>query len=86
MKIYRIRHMNMKTRLASLVVVLATSGPLMSATETERLRALCEEQEMQIRQLEEKIARLTDTPPPSRPAPAAPAGLSRVPPASPPDS
>jgi LysM repeat protein len=66
--------MNMKTCLASLVVVFATSGPLMSATETERLRALCEEQEMQIRQLEEKIARLTDTPPPSRPAPAAPAG------------
>ncbi len=65
--------MKMKTCLASLVVVFATSGPLMSATETERLRALCEEQEMQIRQLEEKIARLTDTPPPSRPAPAAPA-------------
>lgn len=66
--------MNMKTCLASLVVVFAISGPLMSATETDRLRALCEEQEMQIRQLEEKIARLTDTPPPSRPAPAAPAG------------
>jgi LysM repeat protein len=62
--------MNMKTHLASLVVVLATSGPLMSATETERLRALCAEQEMQIRQLEEKIAQLTDTPQPSRPAPA----------------
>lgn len=60
--------MNMKTRLASLVAVLATTGPLLSATEVERLRALCAEQEMQIRQLEEKIARLTDTPPPSRSA------------------
>ncbi len=65
--------MNMKTLLASLVVVLASSGPLMSATESDRLKALCEEQEMQIRQLEEKIARLTDTPPPSRPAPSVPA-------------
>jgi LysM repeat protein len=64
--------MNMKTHLASLVFVLASSGPLMSATETERLRALCAEQEMQIRQLEERIAQLTDTPPPSRLAPAAP--------------
>jgi LysM repeat protein len=63
--------MNMKTRLASLVVILATSGPVMSATEVERLRALCAEQEMQIRQLEDKIARLTDSPPPSRSAPAA---------------
>lgn len=62
--------MDMKTRLASLVVVLATSGPLMSATELDRLRALCAEQEMQIRQLEEKISQLTDTPPPSRPAPS----------------
>jgi LysM repeat protein len=65
--------MKMKTRLASLLVILATSGPLLSATELERLRALCAEQEMQIRQLEIKIARLTDTPPPSRtdtPAPA----------------
>ncbi len=64
--------MNMKTHLASLVVVLASSGSLMSATETDRLRALCAEQEMQIRQLEEKIAQLTDTPPPSRPAPSVP--------------
>jgi LysM repeat protein len=64
--------MNMKTRLAPLVaVLLATSGPLLSATEVERLRALCAEQEMQIRQLEEKIARLTDTPPPSRTSPPA---------------
>ena len=57
--------MKMKTRLASLFVILATSGPLLSATEVERLRSLCAEQEMQIKQLELKIARLTDTPPPS---------------------
>jgi len=63
--------MDMKTRLASLVVVLATSGPLMSATELDRLRALCAEQEMQIRQLEEKISQLSDTKPPSRPVPSA---------------
>lgn len=60
--------MNMKTHLATLVVVLVTSGPLMSATEVERLQALCAEQEMQIRQLEEKISQLTNTPPPSHPA------------------
>jgi LysM repeat protein len=58
--------MKMKTRLATLLVALATTGPLLSATEVERLRTLCAEQEMQIRQLELKIARLTDTPPPSR--------------------
>lgn len=63
--------MDMKTRLASLVVVLATTGPLMSASEVDRLRALCAEQEMQIRQLEEKISHLTDTPAPARPAPSA---------------
>ena len=68
--------MNMKICLASLVVVFVTCGTLMSATETERLRALCEEQEMQIRQLEEKIARLTDTPPPSHPTLSTPAAAS----------
>ncbi|MGJ8643836.1 MAG: LysM peptidoglycan-binding domain-containing protein [Luteolibacter sp.] len=57
--------MKMKTQLASLLVILAGSGPLLSATEVERLRALCSEQEMQIQQLELKISRLTDTPPPS---------------------
>ncbi len=57
--------MKMKTRLASLLVILATTGPLLSATETERLRALCAEQELQIAQLELKISRLTDSPPPS---------------------
>ena len=59
--------MNIKTHLASLVVVLASSVPLISASETERLRALCAEQDMQIQQLEEKITQLTDTPPFSRP-------------------
>lgn len=62
--------MQIKTCLASLVVVFVTSCGLVSATETERLRALCEEQERQIRQLEEKIAQLTDTRPPSTPAAA----------------
>lgn len=56
----------MKTRLASLLVILATTGPLLSATETERLRALCAEQELQIAQLELKLSRLTDTPPANR--------------------
>lgn len=65
--------MKMKTRLASLLVILATTGPLLSATETERLRALCAEQELQIAQLELKLSRLTDTPPASRSNPAAPA-------------
>jgi LysM repeat protein len=68
--------MKMKTHLATLLVVLATTGPLLSATEVERLRALCDEQEMQIRQLELKISRLTETPPPSRSSPAAPPATS----------
>ncbi len=58
--------MKMTTRLASLLALLATTGPLLSATELERLRAKCAEQEMQISDLELKISRLTDTPPPSR--------------------
>lgn len=73
--------MKMKSHLASLLVLFATSSPLLSATEVERLRALCAEQELQIAQLEQKISRLTDTPPPakkssaaSNPAPAASAG------------
>ena len=68
----------MKTHLASLVVVLASTGSLMSATETDRLRALCAEQEMQLRQLEEKIAQLIDTPPPSRPAPSVPSASTEA--------
>lgn len=63
--------MKMKPHLASLFVLLATSAPLLSATETERLRALCAEQELQIAQLELKLARLTDSPPPSSPTTAA---------------
>lgn len=74
--------MKIKTCIASLVVVFVTSSGLVSATETERLRALCEEQERQIRQLEEKIAQLTDTPPPSRPAASTPAAASGVQPLS----
>ncbi|MEP2777323.1 MAG: LysM peptidoglycan-binding domain-containing protein [Luteolibacter sp.] len=72
--------MKMKTHLASLLVVLASSGPLLSATEVERLRSLCAEQEMQIRQLELKISRLTDTPPPSKNAasPEAPGNSAPV--------
>lgn len=58
--------MKMTSRLATLLTIFATTGPLLSATELDRLRAKCAEQEMQISQLETKIARLTDTPPPSR--------------------
>lgn len=57
--------MKMTKSLASLLVLLASTGSLLSATEIDRLRAKCAEQEMQIQQLELKIARLTDTPPPS---------------------
>ncbi|MGJ8634371.1 MAG: LysM peptidoglycan-binding domain-containing protein [Luteolibacter sp.] len=58
--------MKMKAHLASLVVLFASSAPLLSATEVERLRALCAEQELQIAQLELKISRLNDTPPSHR--------------------
>ena len=58
--------MKMTSRLASLLVLVATSSPLLSATEVERLRALCAEQELQIHQLETRISQLTDTPPPAR--------------------
>lgn len=58
--------MKMKIRITSLVILLCSSSPLLSATELESLRALCAEQEMQIRQLEEKVAQLTDSPPPAR--------------------
>jgi LysM repeat protein len=62
--------MKMHTRLATLLVVIASTGTLLSATEVESLRALCAEQEMQIRQLELKISRLTDTPPPAHNSPS----------------
>lgn len=58
--------MKMKTRFATLCLILLTGSPLLSASELERLRALCAEQELQIQQLELKIARLTDSPPPSQ--------------------
>jgi LysM repeat protein len=57
--------MKMTKHLTSLLVLLASTGPLLSATEVEQLRSKCAEQEMQIRQLELKISRLTDTPSPS---------------------
>jgi len=57
--------MKMTKRLATLLALLASTCPLLSASEVEQLRSKCAEQEMQIRQLELKISRLTDTPPPS---------------------
>jgi LysM repeat protein len=54
----------MKTNpcFVSLFAVLLASTPLLSAGEVERLRALVAEQEMQIQQLELKVAQLTNTP------------------------
>lgn len=63
----------MKSPFASLVLLLATATPALSASELERLRALCAEQELQIAQLENRIARLTDSPPPERSKKATPA-------------
>lgn len=63
--------MKMTKLLASLLALLASTGPLLSASEVEQLRSKCAEQEMQIRQLELKISRLTDTPPPSTSRPDA---------------
>lgn len=57
--------MKMQSLLPSLLVLFTSATPLFSATEVERLRALCAEQELQIAQLEVKIAHLTDTPPPT---------------------
>lgn len=56
--------MKMKSQFASLLAVLLASAPLLSAGEVERLRTLVAEQEMQIQQLELKIAKLTNTPAP----------------------
>jgi LysM repeat protein len=64
--------MKMNTRLTSLLAILVASAPLLSASEIERLRTLVAEQEMQIQQLELKVAQLTYTPPSvSEPAVAA---------------
>ncbi len=54
----------MKTNpcFASLFAVLLASTPLLSAGEVERLRTLVAEQEMQIQQLELKVAQLTNSP------------------------
>ncbi|MES2982417.1 MAG: LysM peptidoglycan-binding domain-containing protein, partial [Verrucomicrobiota bacterium] len=56
--------MKMKLRFASLLATLLASAPLLSASEVERLRALVAEQEMQIQQLELKVAQLTNSPTP----------------------
>jgi LysM repeat protein len=56
--------MKMKPCFASLLAVLVASAPLLSAGEVERLRALVAEQEMQIQQLELKVAQLTSSPAP----------------------
>ncbi|MBC7980331.1 MAG: LysM peptidoglycan-binding domain-containing protein [Armatimonadetes bacterium] len=57
--------MKMKTLLASLFMILASTGPLLSASELDRLRTLCAEQEMQIKQLELRISHLTESTSPS---------------------
>lgn len=54
--------MKMKPRFLSLLAVLLASAPLLSASEVERLRALVAEQEMQIQQLELKVAELSHSP------------------------
>ncbi|WP_411827899.1 LysM peptidoglycan-binding domain-containing protein [Luteolibacter sp. AS25] len=68
--------MKMTKRLATLLTILATTGPLLSATEVEQLRKLCAEQEMQIAQLEQKISRLTNTPPEEKSAKSIPVATS----------
>lgn len=57
----------MKTNpcFASLFAVLLASTPLLSAGEVERLRTLVAEQEMQIQQLELKVAQLSNSPSPT---------------------
>lgn len=56
--------MKTKSRFATLLAVLFASAPLLPAGEVERLRALVAEQEMQIQQLELKIAQLSNSPAP----------------------
>lgn len=63
---------------ASLMAVLIACAPLLSGSEVERLRTLVAEQEMQIQQLELKIAQLTNSP-----ALAAPVNIpAAIPPAT----
>ncbi len=57
--------MKMKPRFASLLAILVASAPLLSAGEVERLRALVSEQELQIQQLELKVAQLSNSTPPA---------------------
>ena len=63
--------MKMKPRFASILVLIMASAPLLSASEVERLRALLAEQELQIQQLELKVAQVTNSPAPAS-IPAAP--------------
>jgi len=62
--------------LFAIVVAVFAAPSALAGTELERLRALCAEQERQIRQLEEEIRQLRSLPPESRstvaPAPAVP--------------
>lgn len=51
----------MKQAFLSLSALLTVTGSTLSATELERLQALCAEQERQIRQLEIKVAELSNT-------------------------
>ncbi len=55
----------MKPRFASLLAILVASAPLLSAGEVERLRTLVSEQELQIQQLELKVAQLSNSTPPA---------------------
>ena len=57
------RLMKINIRFASLLAILVATAPLISAGEIDRLRALVAEQEMQIQQLELKVAQLSYTPP-----------------------
>jgi LysM repeat protein len=54
----------MKQAILPLLALLTATSSTLSASELERLQALCAEQERQIRQLEIKVAELSNTPPP----------------------
>jgi LysM repeat protein len=56
--------MKMKLSIASIMATLIATAPLLSASEVERLRTLVAEQELQIQQLELKVAQLTNSPAP----------------------
>jgi LysM repeat protein len=54
----------MKQPILPLFALLMATSSALSASELERLKALCAEQERQIRHLEIKVAELSNTPPP----------------------